>query len=62
MTATDIKTARKTLGLTQAGLAERTGLSVDSIRSYEQGQRSVSKIAGICIEMLLKEADRENNK
>ncbi len=55
MTATDIKTARKTLGLTQAGLAERIGMSVDTIRAYEQGARPVSKIAATFITAIVKQ-------
>ena len=53
MTPSHIKQARKTLGLTQSALAERIGLSVDTIRAYEQGAREVSKIAAICIDQQL---------
>ncbi len=33
------KTARKAAGLTQEGAAERLGISVESLRAYETGQR-----------------------
>jgi transcriptional regulator with XRE-family HTH domain len=55
MTAEEIKTARATLGLTQAGLAERTGLSIDTIRAYEQGARPVSNIAATFINAIVKQ-------
>ena len=59
MTATDIKTARTTLGLTQAGLAERIGMSVDTIRAYEQGVRPVSKIASTFITAIVKQEGKD---
>jgi transcriptional regulator with XRE-family HTH domain len=55
MTAEFIKESRKTLGLTQAALAERMGVSVDSVRAYEQSRRPVSKIVTVLIEKFLKE-------
>jgi len=59
MTAEFIKESRKTLGLSQAGLAERLGLSVDTIRSYEQGTRPVSKIATKFVEKILQEVEND---
>lgn len=47
MTGPELKAARLTLGLTQAGLAERAGLSVGTIARYEmpsnQGRFAVPK-------------------
>ena len=58
-----MKAARKTLGLTQEGLAERIGLSVDSIRSYEQNKRPISNIVGKFLNAIVEqEATNENNK
>ena len=55
MTAEDLKAARAKLGLTQAGLATRTGLSVDTIRAYEQGARPVSKVAATFITAIVEQ-------
>ena len=55
MTAEELKAARETLGLTQEGLAIRTGLSVDTIRAYEQGARPVSNIAATFISAIVKQ-------
>ena len=55
MTAEEFKTARATLGLTQAGLAERTGLSIDTIRAYEQDKRPVSNIAATFISSIVEQ-------
>ena len=60
MTAEFIKQSRKTLGLSQAGLAERIGMSVDTIRAWEQGKRPVSKIATVLIAAIVKEKKNEN--
>lgn len=40
--AENIKKERKRLGISQATLAERTDLSVDTIKSVESGRRSMS--------------------
>ena len=61
MTAEEFKTARAKLGLTQAELATRTGLSIDTIRAYEQGKRPVSNIAATFISAIVKqEASRDS--
>lgn len=61
MTAEEVKTARKTLGLTQAGLAARTGLSIDTIRAYEQGKRPVLNIAASYINEIVKQEANGGN-
>lgn len=55
MTAEELKAARATLGFTQAELATHTGLSVDTIRAYEQGARPVSNIAATFINAIVKQ-------
>jgi DNA-binding transcriptional regulator YiaG len=42
MTPDEIKALRMRLGLTTMALAIRLGVSVDSIRAYEQGKREPS--------------------
>ena len=59
MTAEEFKTARARLGLTQSGLAARTGLSIDTIRAYEQGKRPVSNIAATFITSIV---EQEGNR
>lgn len=43
MTADEIKDLRARLVLTQSELAKKLGITVDTVRKYEQGQRSPSK-------------------
>ena len=47
-----LKTLRKTAGLTQAELAERTGVSLRMIRAYEQGAQDISKAEAASISKL----------
>ena len=42
MTADEIKDLRARLVLTQSDLAKKLGITVDTVRKYEQGQRSPS--------------------
>ena len=56
MTPDDIKNARKTLGLTQEGLAQRIGVTTSTVSKWEQGVRPVSNIAKTFIDSILKEA------
>ena len=55
MTPDDIKNARKTLGLTQEGLAQRIGVTTSTVSKWEQGVRPVSNIAKTFIDSILKE-------
>jgi putative transcriptional regulator len=41
----DVATLRRRLGLTQAGFAERFGLSLASVRDWEQGRRRPDRTA-----------------
>lgn len=43
MTADEIKDLRAALDLTQTALAKKLGITVDTVRKYEQGQRSPSE-------------------
>lgn len=49
MTQTEIKTIRKSLGLTQKELADKLGCSIRSIQNWEQGERPISGIAAAAI-------------
>jgi len=40
ITGDEIRRARRTLGLTQVGLAEALGVSTMSVESWEQGRRT----------------------
>ena len=58
MTPADIKSARKSLGLSQQGLAEALRLTgaygKDTVRSWEAGRRPISGPAQVAIELLVK--------
>lgn len=41
MTPADLRALRAALGLTQLQLADRLGVSVDAIRHWEHGRRSI---------------------
>lgn len=43
MTADEIKELRKRLDITQTALAYKLGVTVDTVRQYEQGRTSPSK-------------------
>lgn len=52
MTADEIRALRDRLGMTQTALAYHLGVTVDTVRKYEQGQRSPSsRIAAILSEL-----------
>jgi len=64
-----LKTLRKKVGLTQAGLSEETGLSQQYISDLETGQsdgsinslRKISKVLGVHISRLIEDDNLENN-
>lgn len=41
MTPTDLKTAREALGLSQRALAERLGVSKDTLNRWERGRQGI---------------------
>lgn len=43
-----IKRTRKALGITQAQLAEKLGVSLQSVKAYEQGRRDINR-AGLAV-------------
>ena len=54
MTSEEFKATRDRLNLTQAGLANKIGLSERSIRYYEQGGRPVPATVSILLETFLR--------
>jgi DNA-binding transcriptional regulator YiaG len=58
MKAKDIKALRKTLNLTQKGLAEALGCKLCTVEHYEQGFRSPSEVFAARLEKLKKKADK----
>jgi len=54
-----IKDSRRKLGWTQSKMAEKIGVSVDTVRSWEQGKRRVSLPAVKLINIFLQEAENE---
>jgi transcriptional regulator with XRE-family HTH domain len=54
MTSEEFKATRDRLNLTQAGLADKIGLSERSIRYYEQGGRPVPATVSILLETFLR--------
>ncbi|MGL5397820.1 MAG: helix-turn-helix domain-containing protein [Shewanella sp.] len=53
MTPEQIKQARKSLGLTQAEMAEKVGVGIDAIKQWESGRRKPRGPAIKMIEMLM---------
>lgn len=49
-----LKEIREARGMTQAELAEKSGLGIRSIRAYEQGQRDINEAAVISVYRLSK--------
>ena len=58
MTSDEFKATRDRLNLTQAGLADKIGLSERSIRYYEQGGRPVPATVSILLETFLRGLER----
>ena len=52
LTPEKLKSIRDRLGLTQAALAEKLGLSRDQVSSMEQGRREIARITQLAIEHL----------
>ena len=61
MNINKIKQGRKKLNLTQAELAPLLGVSLKTIKNYEQGLRKPSRAALMLLEMELKKSNRLNN-
>jgi DNA-binding transcriptional regulator YiaG len=58
VTPADIKSARKALGLSQAGLAERLRMGANggrTVRRWELGEVPITGPASVAIEYMLKE-------
>lgn len=60
MTKEEIKDLRKELGITQQELADRLGLTVDTIRSWESGYRNPSGSAKKLLEIIRKTLLKED--
>jgi len=58
MTSEEFKATRDRLNLTQAGLADKIGLSERSIRYYEQGGRPVPATVSILLKTFLRGLER----
>lgn len=58
MTNEQFKAARDGLGLTQAQLAHKIGLSERAVRYYEQGGRGIPKPIAMLLEGFLRAAER----
>lgn len=54
MTVSELKEARKSLGLTQEQLADEIGASLASVRNWEQSRCKVNRVAAKQIETMLK--------
>ena len=53
MDINELKARRIAVNLSQAKLGELLGISVETIKSWEQGRNPISKIAGIAINATL---------
>ena len=58
MTNEQFKAARDGLGLTQAQLAHKIGLSERAVRYYEQGGRGIPKPIAMLLEGFLRGAEK----
>lgn len=50
-----LKDIRKTLSLTQAGLAEKINVKVSTIKSWEQGKRNIPESIALLLHYITKE-------
>ena len=53
MTGSELKEARKMLGLNQEQLADEIGASLASVRNWEQGRCKVNRVAANQIQKML---------
>ena len=53
----DVKGIRRRLGLSQEALAARFGFSVETLRNYEQGHRTLSGPASVLLRVIAREPD-----
>ena len=53
MTAEQLRLTRKSLGLTQQGLADKLGIKLAKLRNWEQGRNAVSDEAVTAIRWLV---------
>ena len=53
MTGSELKEARKMLGLNQEKLADEIGASLASVRNWEQGRCKVNRVAARQIQKML---------
>jgi transcriptional regulator with XRE-family HTH domain len=49
MTPTQLRAARKSLGLSQSGLAERLGIHPQTLSDYERGVREIPKLVEVAV-------------
>jgi len=54
---TDVKAARKAIGVTQAKFAELVGAPLSTVRSWEQGQRQPSGAARTLLKVIEREPE-----
>lgn len=54
---TNLKRIRRESGLTQAGLAEKSGVNVRMIQHYEQGQKPINSAEALTVYKLAKALD-----
>lgn len=57
MTATELKTAREKIGLSQEGLAKMLGIHPRTVRRYETGYYVIPKTVVLLVGYLLKDID-----
>jgi putative transcriptional regulator len=62
MSATEIRSIRDSLGMTQTEFAEVLGVNQTAVSHWEKGVRRPSGSAEILIKMLKKQARQENRK
>lgn len=52
MTSNQLRALRSKLGLTQAGLAERLGVTRDAVASWETGRSPISRVVALAVRHL----------
>jgi transcriptional regulator with XRE-family HTH domain len=62
MTPADLRAIRERLGLTQAELAERIGVTDRSMRRYESGEHSISRPIAMLIESIRPRRRKQQQK
>ena len=62
MDINELKTRRIAVNLSQAKLSELLGISVETVKSWEQGRNPLGKLAGIAVNAILTDIEAKQRQ